>query len=105
MSQNTKVNILDASWLALDTEDTPMHVGNLQILSLPDDAPDNFLRDQVHNLKSAGEIVDPWNKKLTNPSFLGRLLAPSWLFWSVGRRDTPSNMLGRWSRVAVQQRK
>lgn len=79
MSQNTKVNILDASWLALDTEDTPMHVGNLQILSLPDDAPEDFLRDQVHNLKNAGEIVDPWNKKLTNPSFLGRLLTPAWV--------------------------
>ncbi|KZY32245.1 MULTISPECIES: wax ester/triacylglycerol synthase family O-acyltransferase [unclassified Oleiphilus] len=79
MTQNNKINILDASWLALDTEETPMHVGNLQILSLPKDAPANFLRDDVHRMKSAGDIVSPWNKKLAKPSLLGRLLAPSWV--------------------------
>ena len=79
MSQNNKINILDASWLALDTEDTPMHVGNLQIYSLPENAPQNFLRDEVHRMKSAGEIVSPWNKKLAKPSLLGRMLAPSWM--------------------------
>ncbi|MGK0405214.1 MAG: diacylglycerol O-acyltransferase, partial [Oleispira sp.] len=73
-----KINLLDASWLAIDSEDTPMHVGNLQIYSLPEGAPDTFLRDDVKRMKEAGEIVSPWNKKLTRPGFLGRILMPTW---------------------------
>ena len=55
-----------------------MHVGNLQIYSIPEGASETFLRDDVQRMKEAGEIVSPWNKKLTRPSFLGRLLLPSW---------------------------
>jgi WS/DGAT/MGAT family acyltransferase len=73
-----KINLLDASWLAIDSEDTPMHVGNLQIYSLPEGASDTFLRDDVIRMKAAGEIVSPWNKKLTRPGFLGRILMPTW---------------------------
>jgi diacylglycerol O-acyltransferase len=73
-----KINLLDASWLAIDSEDTPMHVGNLQIYSLPEGASDTFLRDDVQRMKEAGEIVSPWNKKLTRPGFLGRILMPTW---------------------------
>jgi len=79
LSQNKRINALDASWLAVDSEDTPMHVGNLQILSLPKNAPETFLRDDVQRMKAAGEVVSPWNKKLTKPSFIGRLLSPSWV--------------------------
>jgi WS/DGAT/MGAT family acyltransferase len=79
MGENTKINVLDASWLALDSDDTPMHVGNLQILSLPDDAPETFLRDDVERMKQAGKLVSPWNKKLAKPGLLGRMLAPSWM--------------------------
>ena len=42
-----RMNILDASWLAVDSEDTPMHVGNLQIFSMPEGAPVTYLRDEV----------------------------------------------------------
>lgn len=74
-----RMNILDASWLAVDSEETPMHVGNLQIFSLPEGAPGTYLRDEVTRMKNAGEVVSPWNKKLANPSRLGRVLAPSWV--------------------------
>lgn len=33
-----RLGTLDASWLAVESEDTPMHVGNLQIFSLPEGA-------------------------------------------------------------------
>jgi len=79
MGQDNKINVLDASWLAVDAEDTPMHVGNLQIFSLPEKASDTFLRDDVAQMKAASSLVSPWNKKLAKPSLLGRMIAPSWV--------------------------
>ena len=34
------LNPLDASWLLVESRDTPMHVGGLIIFQLPEDAPD-----------------------------------------------------------------
>ena len=69
---------LDASWLAVESEDTPMHVGTLQIFSLPESAPETFLRDMVARMKDAGDVAPPWGYKLAWSGFLGRLLAPAW---------------------------
>ena len=55
-----------------------MHVGNLQIFSLPEGAPDTFLRDMVNSMKETGDIAPPWCYKLAWSGFIGRLLAPSW---------------------------
>ncbi|MCP5161937.1 MAG: wax ester/triacylglycerol synthase family O-acyltransferase [Hahellaceae bacterium] len=74
-----RINALDASWLAVDSEDTPMHVGNLQIFSLPEGAPETFLRDEVKRMKTACEVVSPWNLKLAKPGPIGRVLAPAWV--------------------------
>jgi len=73
-----RLGTLDASWLAVESEDTPMHVGNLQIFSLPDKAPETFLRDMLTKMKVESEIASPWCYKLAFPSFLGRVVAPSW---------------------------
>jgi WS/DGAT/MGAT family acyltransferase len=75
----TRVSPLDASWLAVDSDDTPMQVGSLQIYSIPEGAPEAFLRDEVIRLKSLSEVVSPWNRKLAYPGFLGRLIAPVWV--------------------------
>ncbi|ARU59275.1 MAG: wax ester/triacylglycerol synthase family O-acyltransferase [Pseudomonadales bacterium] len=74
-----RMNILDASWLAVDSEDTPMHVGNLQIFSMPEGAPVTYLRDEVARMKAACEVVPPWNLKLAKSSRLARILAPAWV--------------------------
>ncbi|TXH02896.1 MAG: wax ester/triacylglycerol synthase family O-acyltransferase [Nevskiaceae bacterium] len=71
-----RLNPLDASWLAVESHDTPMHVANLQIFSLPPNVPDTFLRDLVARLKSERGFAPPWNLKLRSPT-LGRLL-PMW---------------------------
>jgi len=73
-----RLGTLDASWLAVESEDTPMHVGNMQIFSLPEGAPDTYLRDLVTSMKETGEIAPPWCYKLAWSGFIGRLLAPSW---------------------------
>ncbi|MEE2762237.1 MAG: wax ester/triacylglycerol synthase family O-acyltransferase [Pseudomonadota bacterium] len=73
-----RLGTLDASWLAVESEDTPMHVGNLQIFSLPEGAPETFLRDMVARMKEAGDVAPPWGYKLAWSGFLGRLIAPAW---------------------------
>ena len=74
-----RLGTLDASWLAGESEDTPMHVGTLQIFSLPEGAPETFLRDMVSRMKEAGDVAPPWGCKLAWPGFLGRLVAPYWV--------------------------
>lgn len=73
-----RMGTLDASWLAVESEDTPMHVGNLQIFSLPDNAPETFLRDLLNRMKADFELAPPWCYRLVYTSFLGRLVAPAW---------------------------
>jgi len=73
-----RMNTLDAAWLAVESEDTPMHVANLQIFSLPEGAPDTFLRDLVARLKSARDFAPPWNHKLLNSGKIGRTFTPAW---------------------------
>ncbi|RBP27556.1 diacylglycerol O-acyltransferase [Marinobacter pelagius] len=74
-----RLGTLDASWLAVESEDTPMHVGTLQIFSLPEGAPETFLRDMVTRMKEAGDIASPWGYKLAWSGFLRRLVAPYWV--------------------------
>lgn len=77
-----RLGTLDASWLAVESEDTPMHVGTLQIFSLPEGAPETFLRDMVSRMKEAGDVAPPWGCKLAWPGFLGA--------WSP-RTGSPTN--------------
>ena len=74
-----RMSVLDSSWLKVESGDTPMHVGNLQIFTLPDDAPETFLRDMVERMKGTGDIQAPWKYKLFSGSKLGRSLAPGWV--------------------------
>lgn len=74
-----RMSVLDSSWLMVESEDTPMHVGNLLIFSLPEGAPETFLRDMVERMKNAGEVQAPWQYKLFSGSKLGRTFAPGWV--------------------------
>ena len=74
-----RLNILDASWLALETDETPMHVATLQIFSLPEDAPDTFLSDLTADFKRSDEVVRPWCNKLRYSNRLGRIISPAWI--------------------------
>jgi WS/DGAT/MGAT family acyltransferase len=73
-----RLSTLDASWLAVESEDTPMHVGNLQIFKLPRDASETFLRDMVYRMKTDCDVTSPWNYKLASTGLLRRLLTPAW---------------------------
>jgi len=76
MAGTKRLNPLDASWLAVDSIDTPMHVGSLLIFQLPDDARDDFAQKIFAHLKSHNEAHPPWNLGLKNPAL--RRVLPVW---------------------------
>ncbi len=67
---------LDAAWLFVDSRETPMHVGVLQLFSLPEGAPDDYVGAMVRAFKTGTRLSSPWNKRLAS-GLLDRAL-PSW---------------------------
>jgi diacylglycerol O-acyltransferase / wax synthase len=65
----------DAAWLQVDSRETPMQVGSLQIYAPPDGAPDDHLARLVARLKNERAFVAPWNQKLQSPALK---LLPAW---------------------------
>lgn len=70
------LNPLDASWLMVESRETPMHVGGLLRFSLPDDAPADFLRKLMNEFRVTRKFSPPWNQRLRAPSLKG--LMPVW---------------------------
>lgn len=76
MPGTKRLNPLDASWLAVDSIDTPMHVASLITLKIPEDAKDDFVQKLFASLKSSAEFHPPWNLRLKSPAL--RRLLPVW---------------------------
>jgi len=74
---NRPLNLLDASWLLVESSETPMHVGALMPFSLPDDAGPDFVRDVMTALRAATTVEAPWNRRLHTPMLRG--LIPLWM--------------------------
>lgn len=70
------LNPLDASWLMVESRDTPMHVGGLLRFSLPDGAPPDFLGRLMADFRAGAKVGAPWNRRLRMPSLKG--LMPVW---------------------------
>ncbi len=70
------LNPLDASWLLVESRDTPMHVGGLTVFSLPDGAPPDFLRELLADFRASSRFVPPWNRRLRRPGL--RSVMPAW---------------------------
>ena len=71
------LNPLDASWIQVESRDTPMHIAGLLPFSLPADAPPDFLNSLMADLRAHHDFEPPWNLRL-RPIGLGHLL-PSWI--------------------------
>jgi WS/DGAT/MGAT family acyltransferase len=76
MSKN--LNPLDASWLLVESRDTPMHVGGLMRFALPEDLPPDFFRELLTEFRAARSFAPPWNQKLRSALFDPRKLWPAW---------------------------
>ena len=64
-----RLSILDASFLTMESRDTPMHVGALQIFSLPKNAPADFIKSIVQRYRAPSALGKPWNLKLADVPF------------------------------------
>lgn len=75
-----KMNPLDASWLFVDSQRTPMHVGVLAIFSLPPDAGSEFIKNLFLHLRTPSGFVAPFNLRLRQSrlKILSSRLVPSW---------------------------
>jgi WS/DGAT/MGAT family acyltransferase len=62
---------LDAVWLALESRDTPMHVGGLFEFTLPEDAPADYMQQEFERMREARVIPPPWNLKLVEAPLIG----------------------------------
>ena len=58
------LNPLEAAWLYVDTPQTPMHVGSLQIYSPPPGAPEDFVGRMLAEFRETPRCGAPWNRKL-----------------------------------------
>jgi WS/DGAT/MGAT family acyltransferase len=67
------VSPVDAAWLALESRDTPMHVGGLFEFTLPPDAPDDYLKREFARMREARSIPPPWNLRLVEAPVLGKV--------------------------------
>lgn len=63
-SSPRRLSILDASFLSMETRDTPMHVGALMTFKLPADAPKGYVNKLVQRYRTPSELARPWNLKL-----------------------------------------
>lgn len=71
-----RLNMLDASWLLVESPETAMQVAGLQIFRLPKDAPPDFMQKFVAYLRSFPVSTPPFNYRLARGAL--SKVAPSW---------------------------
>lgn len=71
------LNPIDISWTQVESRDTPMHVAGLMPFLLPEDAPPDYLRDLVTDLRASREFMPPWNYCLRGPGLTHPM--PAWV--------------------------
>lgn len=54
-----RLKSLDAVWLMMDSNDTPMHVGVLAVFQKPKATADGYIAQLAEKLRSAQNIVAP----------------------------------------------
>jgi diacylglycerol O-acyltransferase len=62
---------VDATWLLLESRDTPMHVGGLWEFTPPPDAPADFLKRELERMRATRAIPPPWNLRLVQGPLIG----------------------------------
>lgn len=71
-----RLNPVDAGFLLLESNDTPMHIAALDVFSLPADAPDDYLEKLVARFRKPRAIREPYSYKL-RPG-VSAWIAPAW---------------------------
>lgn len=68
------LNPIDQIFLHLERRNQPMHVGGLQLFTLPDDAGEGYVGDLVKRIRAFDQVTPPFNKHLKF-----RLGQPFWI--------------------------
>ena len=64
------LGLLDLMFLYGESQRTMMHVAGLFTFKLPEDAPADFLKKIMEDIKGSSEIHPPWNLKLKTSQVL-----------------------------------
>jgi len=72
-----KLSPVDVSFLTFETAETPMHIGNLQIYTLPKGAKANYITALTDSLRDVSELASPFDNVLSNPN--PTIKFPNWL--------------------------
>ncbi|MBS2028546.1 MAG: wax ester/triacylglycerol synthase family O-acyltransferase [Deltaproteobacteria bacterium] len=64
------LSALDKLFLYLETRETMMHVAGLMPFTPPPDAPPDFLRELMAEVRESREVRPPWNLELATPRLL-----------------------------------
>src|SRR5262245_10626092 len=73
MTDRKLLNLLDLSFVLMETRQTPMHIAGLQIFQPPADAPPHFARVVYEHLRKYPVTSSPFNYVLRGPRS-GRVL-------------------------------
>lgn len=60
------LSLLDSGWLMMETAETPMHVGGLQLYEIPEDAGPDYVESVYRFLVDVDGVAPPFNRKLHN---------------------------------------
>ncbi len=71
------LSLLDSGWLMMETPETPMHVGGLQLYEIPDDAGPGYVESVYRFLVDVDEVAPPFNRTLR--SRLPGAMGASWV--------------------------
>jgi WS/DGAT/MGAT family acyltransferase len=73
------MSLLDATFLRIEKRESPMHVATLQLYSLPEGAPADFVRDLVRSFRAEAPLTGPFGKVLAGglSARLSPALAPA----------------------------
>lgn len=69
-----RLSAQDASFLTLETRDTPMHIGFLLTFKLPPRAPANYMQKLHARLERMAVDAEPFNQRLVQPEGFKRLV-------------------------------
>ena len=72
-----RLNILDASWLYVESPTTPMQVGGLLTFKIPEGASADFVSDVAADFRQQTDVYPPWNRRLKSTRL--RTLTPTWV--------------------------
>lgn len=74
MSATKRLNPLDWTFLAAETRESMMHVGSMMPFSPPPDAPADWLRGLIDEVRTQARAYPPWNLKLRHPNLIAHPL-------------------------------